>query len=209
MSAARIITHRGFKGVLRDNSVVGVLLAIFKDKFCELDVLYVEGAWKLSHDFGAWTPFSADLTDLMAYLAANRHHVRNKIIVDVKWDWVWNKIDDLSVAVGKLKSVLSGCGPLPVWVQACNPDVLGALRQHGFQDHWKLGMIVASTDQWEKHKDQMDYAMVSLHEFKPEDVERMSESCELIGYTCKKPEQLPLYKHLFPFIQGIVCDVSV
>lgn len=205
MSAARVITHRGFRGVLRDNSITGIMLAVRKGKFCEFDVLYVEGVWKACHDFGALSPYSADLEDLL--ILARAH---NDIIVDVKWDWVWNRIDDLSSAIALLKTLLlRGDTVPPFWLQACDPHVLKAMRDQGFHEQWKIGMIVSNTDQFDKHKDSMDYAMIPLHELRPEDVERMSKERELIGFTCRKPEQLPLYKHLLPFIRGIVCDVSV
>lgn len=203
--SARIISHRGLRV---DNSTTGVLLAIAKGKFCEFDILYVEGVWKVCHDFGALTPCTANLADLLKCLGAVI--VRNDIIVDVKWDWVWNRIDDPSTAVAELKKMLLNVVPMPpLWLQACDPHLLSVMNRHGFNEHWKVGMIVSSRDQFDKHKDNMEYAMIPLHELRAEDVEEMSKERELIGFTCHRPEQLPLYKHLIPFIRGIVCDVSV
>jgi hypothetical protein len=170
--------------------------------------MYADGVWKLCHDFGSLHAGSADLTELVDILVRHRKIVRKEMIVDVKWDWVWNKEDDLSVAIAQLKAILGG-KDLPVWVQACCPRALKVLSDQDFHDKWKVGMIVVGMEQFHAYKDKIHYAMVSLHEFTPAEFEEMGRECELVGYTCAKPAQLPLYKHLYPHLSGIVCDIPV
>lgn len=209
MSSIQIIVHRGFKDILYDNSMVGILFAILKQKYTEFDILYVNGEWRVCHDFEALTIFNSRLVDLLEMVRQYRDLVKKTVIIDVKWDFIKNKNDDMHEAVGKLKKSLSGLGDLPLWIQAPNPRILNVLMDHRLNTLWRLGMIVVNMDNFYSYKDFLHHVMVSLSDFSLDDLKIMSQTCIVMGYTCKSITNVPKYKHLFKYIRGIVCDVCL
>lgn len=209
MSSVQIVVHRGFKDIMYDNSMVGVLLAILKQKYTEFDILYVNGEWRLCHDFEALTMFNSRLVDLLELLRRHRDLVKKTVIIDVKWDFIKNNHDDIHDAIGRLKQILSGLGDLPLWVQAPNPKVLNVLMDHRINTLWRLGMIITNMDQFHSYKDFLHYVMVSLSDFSPDEIRSMSQECIVMGHTCKSIADVPQYKHLFKHIRGIVCDICL
>lgn len=207
--SVQIVVHRGVKNILYDNSMVGILAAIFQNRSCEFDILWVDGKWKLCHDFVSISAYHSCLTDLLSCLVQHRHLVKNKLILDIKWDFIWNRQDVLSDAIHQLRQDLLGWEDYPFWLQASHPKVLEALIGQCFPDTWKLGMIVRSLTDMTAYQEFLHYAMVSLSDFSMEEILYLSQRFVLIGYTCHNIKELSKYRHLFKHLKGIVCDVSV
>jgi glycerophosphoryl diester phosphodiesterase len=204
-----IVVHRGFRNILYDNSIVGIIAAIFKNKFCEFDILWVDGGWKVCHDFSSISIRHSSLSDLLSLLKQYRHLVRHTIIMDIKWDFVWNHHDVISDAIRQLRQELLGLETTPIWLQASSPHVLEAVVEHCGTDTWKLGMMVSNMTDFTIYHRSLHYAMIDLSNFSMENIISMSTHCSLYGYTCHNTKELVHYKHLFPYLKGIVCDVSV
>lgn len=207
--SVEIVVHRGFKNILYDNSMVGILAAIFRNKFCEFDILWMDGRWKVCHDFPSVSVYHSNLSDLLSLLKQYKHLVKHTIIIDIKWDFVWNRHDLLSTAILELKQELLGFEDFPFWIQTPHPSVLEAFVAHCGRETWKLGMIVATMADFTTYCGFLHYAMIALSYFSMEEVISMSKQCLLFGYTCHNTKELSHYKHLFPYLKGIVCDVSV
>jgi glycerophosphoryl diester phosphodiesterase len=207
--SVQLVVHRGYKNILYDNSMVGILLAVFKKNYTEFDILYHHGKWMVCHDFNALTVYTSSLEDLLAVLREYRHRLQKTIILDVKWDFVWNHADKLPGAIQELRSLMVGLEDAPFWVQASNPLVLGALQDHDMGSSWRLGMIVYSMDEFHTYKGQVHYVMVSLHGFPLDEIKQMSQERIVIGYTCHNITELSLYRKFFRYIKGVVCDVWV
>jgi glycerophosphoryl diester phosphodiesterase len=207
--SVEIVVHRGFKNILYDNSMVGILAAIFRNKFCELDILWMDGRWKICHDFPSLSIYHSTLSDLLSLLKEYRHLVKHTIIIDIKWDFVWNRHDVLSNAILQLKKDLLGFEDYPFWIQAPSPHVLKTFVAHCGTETWKLGMIVPNVSEFTIYRKFIHYAMIALSDFSMEEIIAMSKQCLLFGYTCHNTKELSHYKHLFPYLKGIVCDVSL
>lgn len=205
--SVEIIAHRGIKNILYDNSVVGILAAVLQNRFCEFDVLWVAGEWRICHDFASLSVCHSRLSDLLSCLAQHKHLVKHKIIVDIKWDFVRNRQDSIREAIGRLREHLSGWEEYPFWLQASHSSVLEALVVQCGQ--WKRGMIVYTTADLAANRPSMDYAMVSLPDFSTEEIIHMSQQLPIIGYTCHNRKELSQYKHLFRYLKGVVCDVCM
>lgn len=199
-----IIVHRGLSGVSYDNSIVGVLAAIFRKKFTEFDILFVDGVWKLCHDFHVLSIFHTPLPELLQILKKYRHLVNNNIIIDIKWDFIHNRNDDLEEAIHILKKELIGFEGL-FWLQASNTKILTELL--ALQGVWKLGLIVRHMNDFNAHNQFLHYAMISLSGFTMEEICFMRDKCLVFGYTCHNITELVNYKHLFKYLNGVVCDV--
>lgn len=204
-----MIAHRGIKNIMYDNSLVGIMLAIFKGWCTEFDILYADGRWKVCHDFGSLTAYHNDLKDLLALFRQYKHYIKKTIIIDVKWDFIRNRDNNLHDAVGELCGVLNGFEDLPLWIQASNHRILNVFLDHHMNTLWKLGMIVSSMDDFHLYKDVLHYIMVSLRDFPLGEIKDMSKECLVMGYTCQNMSEISNYKHLFRHINGIVCDVYV
>jgi len=202
--SVEIFVHKGFKGILYDNSMIGILSAVFKNKPCEFDILFVENRWKLCHDFNILTKYNTDLSELLLFFKNPQ-----KIIIDIKWDFINNRNDNLSAAIHQLKEILQDYKHIPFWIQASNPAILKSLRHHEFDSVWKLGLIIYTMADFELYKENIYYAMISLPDFTMDEIQHMNKDCLLIGYTCHNTEELSKYKHLFKYIKGVVCDVSL
>lgn len=207
--SVQIVVHRGVKNILYDNSMVGILKAVFQNRFCEFDILWVDGKWRICHDFRAISAYHSCLTDLLLCLDQHRHLVKNKLIVDIKWDFVWNWRDAIADAIHQLRQDLVGWEDHPFWLQASHPKVLKSLLEQSLPDTWKLGMIVRSMSDMVDYHKSLHYAMVSLSDFSVEEIIYFSEQCAVVGYTCHNIKELSKYRHLFPYLEGIVCDVKV
>lgn len=206
----QIIIHRGYKNILYDNSLVGVLTAIFRHKFTEFDILYVNGKWKMCHDFHTLRQSNSDLTELLDILRNHKTNVRNNIIIDIKWDLSRNRNDNINDAIRLLKDeLINGLEELPIWLQASNPKILEELTRQRLQDTWMIGFIPLTIGLFNTHKHSIDYAMVSLADFTTEQIREMSGIRHLYGYTCRNTDELDKHKHLFPFFKGFVCDVAL
>ena len=208
--SVQIVLHKGFQGICYENSLVGVLLAIFKKKFCEIDLLYVDGEWKMCHDFDCLNVYNTKLSTLLEILKQYQDRVRKPIIFDLKWDFIKNQQDILSHAMNKLKTLFVGMEEMPFWFQAPNIQVLEQLKDQHFYGKWKLGMIIYDMEQFHKHKNTiLSYVMVSLPDFTQKDIRTMSFFCPVFGYTCKNMHELSKYAHLFKYLNGVVCDLYV
>jgi len=207
--SVEISIHKGFKDILYDNSMVGILAAVFKNKPCEFDILFVENKWKLCHDFKILTKYNTDLPELLMLMKKFKTSFQQNIIIDIKWDYINNRNDDLSDAIQQLKGILEEYKHIPFWIQASNPKILESLQHHQFDSVWKLGLIIYNMGDFELYKKSIHYAMVSLPDFTLEEIQHMNKECLLVGYTCHNTEELSKYKHLFKYIKGVVCDVSL
>lgn len=208
--SVQIVLHKGFQGFAYENSLVGVVLAIFKQKFCEVDLLYVDGQWKMCHDFGALTIYNTDVSLLLEILKKYKHLVRKPIIFDVKWDFIKNKCDILRDAIQKLKTLFVGMEEMPFWFQAPNPNILEQFKTHHFFTHtWKVGMIIYDMKEFHIYKHDVSYVMISMSDFSLKEIQTMSSFRPVFGYTCKYIRQLSQYGHLFKYVKGIVCDVYI
>jgi len=207
--SVEIVVHRGFKNILYDNSMVSILSAIFRNKFCEFDIIWMDGRWKVCHDFPSLSIYHSGLSDLLSLLKQYRHLVQNTVIIDIKWDFVGNRHDVLSDAILQLKQELVGFEDYPFWLQAPHSCVLETLITQCGTETWKLGMIVSTVADFTAHHKLLHYAMIALVGFSMEEIMDMSKECLLFGYTCHNTKELSHYKHLFPYLKGIVCDVSV
>lgn len=207
--SVEIVVHRGFRNILYDNSMVGILAAIFRNKFCEFDIVWVGGRWKVCHDFPSLSIYHSSLSDLLSLLKEYKHLVQHTIIIDIKWNYVWNRHDLLSDAILQLKQELMGFEEYPFWLQAPDPRVLEILMAHCGMNTWKLGMLVSTVADFTAHRKCLHYAMIALADFTMDEIIEMSKECLLFGYTCHNTKELSNYKHLFPYLKGIVCDVSV
>lgn len=206
----QIVIHKGFKNIMYENSLVGILLAIFKKKFCEFDIMFDQQQWKICHDQTTITPLHTELSVLFDYLHQHQQHVQNNIIIDVKWDFIHNRLDNLEEAVLLLQQLLKGMEDFPFWLQASHPLLLKFFIKHQFTTVWKIGLIVSTPWEFHQYKKQFDYAMVSLSDFSQEDLQNMSQEKKLMGYTCTNLQHLSHhYKHLFSYLEGIVCDVPI
>lgn len=207
--SVQIVVHRGIKNILYDNSMVGILAAIFHNRFCEFDILWVDGKWRICHDFIKISAYHSCLTDLLSYLIKYRHLVKNKIIVDIKWDFVFNRHDSIQDAICQLLKDLMEWEDHPFWLQASHPRVLETIITQNCSSTWKVGMIIRSVSDLEDYKEFLYYVMVSLSDFSIEEIIYLSKQCVVMGYTCHNIKELSKYKHLFPYLKGIVCDVAV
>lgn len=205
--SVQIVVHRGVRNIMYDNSMVGILTAVFQNLFCEFDILWVNGKWRVCHDFVAVSEYHSCLTDLLSCLNQHRRLVKNKIIIDIKWDFVWNR-SPIPDAIHQLRQDLVGWEDHPFWLQASHPSVLDALVDQSFHDTWKLGMIVRSLSELADYQKFLHYVMVSLSDFSMEEILDLSQQYVLIGFTCYHVKDLSQYKHLFQYLEGIVCDVA-
>lgn len=205
----QIIVHRGYKNISYDNSLMGVLTAIFQHKFTEFDILFVHGKWRMCHDFRCLTRRNSYLTDLLEIIKNNKGNVRNNIIIDIKWDFSRNRNDNLHDAIQQLKDDLIGneMEEMPIWLQASNINLLGAIIDHGLQDIWVIGLLLPCMESLRNCKHAIDYAMIPIDDTTLEQVTEMSAKCPLYGYTCHNIDELERHRHLFSFIKGFVCDV--
>lgn len=202
-----VVVHKGLRNVLYDNSLVGILAAVFNNKFCEFDILFVDGVWRVCHDFNVLSVNHSRLSELLDILEKKKNLVRNKIIIDVKWDFVMNRQDNMFDAVRLLKQELFHFDDYPFFIQASNAKVLEALVAH--QGNWKLGLVVSNMNDFYTYNEFIHYAMIPLTDFTLEEITFMSENCALFGYTCHNTDELYKYKHLFKHLKAIVCDVSL
>lgn len=207
--SVEILVHKGFKDILYDNSMVGILAAVLKNKPCEFDILFVENRWKLCHDFHILTKYNTDLSELLLLFEQSKTPIQQKIIIDIKWDFINNRHDNLSNAIGQLKEILFNYKSIPFWIQASNSKILESLLYHQFDSVWKLGLIVYNKSDFDLYRKNIHYAMISLLDFTIEEIQQMHKECLLIGYTCHNTNELSKYKHLFKYLTGIVCDVSL
>lgn len=206
--SVHVVIHKGFKNVSFENSLVGILLAIFKHKFCEFDVLFIDSQWKICHDFKVFSIYHIELSVLLGYLQQHKHQIQNKIIIDVKWDFVYNYKDNFDNAIVQLHELLKDMKDVPfLWLQASNPKLLCLFHKYGFQQNWKMGLIVYNTLEFDKWKEYIDYAMISMSDFTLEEIIQIHKEKLLFGYTCTDLTRLTFYKHLFPYLEGIICDV--
>lgn len=205
----QVIIHKGFKNVVFENSLVGILLAIFKNKFCEFDIMFDHHQWKICHDSSKLTVYHTELSVLINYLKQYQHHVKNNIIIDVKWDFIYNQKDNLEGAVLQLKEMLVGMKKFPFWLQASHPVLLTIFSKHQFHTIGKIGLNVSTVMEFHQYKGYIDYAMISMSDFQIEDIKKMYQEKLLYGYTCTDLINLSNYKHLLPYLAGIVCDVSI
>ena len=206
--SVEIVVHRGMKNILYDNSMIGILAAIFRNKFCEFDILWVNGKWKICHDFTSVSIYHSRLSDLLSLFQQYQHLIRHHIIIDIKWDCVWNRNDSLTDAIQQLRQELVGFEEYPLWLQASHPRILEVLvTQCG--NFWKLGMIVSNMHDFFLYRDFLHYAMVSLPDFSSDEIITISQNCLVFGFTCHNTKELSQYKHLFKYLKGIVCDVTI
>lgn len=204
-----VIIHKGFKNVMYENSVVGILLAIFKKQCCEFDILYDQQQWRICHDKTSLTLLHTDFAILLDYLRQHKKHIHNNIIVDVKWDFIHNHQDNMEKAVILLQTLLKGMEDFPFWLQASHPLLLEMFIKYSLATSWKMGLIVSSPWDFHRYKKYFDYAMVSLSDFPQEEIHSMYQEKEIVGYTCTNLQHLSQYRHLFPYLVGIVCDVPL
>jgi len=207
--SVEIVVHRGIKNILYDNSIMGILVAIFRNKFCEFDIVWIHGGWKLCHDSHSISMYHSNLSDLLSLLKQYKHLVKHNIIIDIKWDFVWNQLDCLPEAMVQLRQALVGFEDYPFWLQVSHPLVWDALVAHCGTKTWKLGMLLYTMSDFHTYQQHIHYIMVSLSDFSLEEIITMSKQCLVFGYTCHNTSELSKYKHLFRYLKGIVCDVSL
>lgn len=207
--SVEIVVHRGIKNILYDNSIMGILAAVFQNKFCEFDIIWKNHEWKLCHDQHSISIYHSNLSDLLSLFKQHKHLVKHNIIIDIKWDFVWNRHDRLMDAMVQLRQELEGFEDYPFWLQVSHPLVWDALVAHCGTDIWKLGMIIYTLPDFYAYQPYIHYSMVSLSDFSTEDILTMSEQCLVFGYTCHNTSELSRYKHLFRYLKGVVCDVSL
>lgn len=211
--SVEIVIHKGFQEALYENSLMGILIGIFQAKSCEFDILFVEGVWKICHDFNSISRHTIPFTELLKILKQYKHRIHKTIIIDIKWDFVRNHNDNLYQAIHTLYNILANYKDYPFWLQASNTKILDAMITLCLPNDipWKIGLIVYNMNDFYTHKQDIYYAMISLTDFSLEEIRAMYNyhQCLLFGYTCHDSKELCHYKHLFPYLKGIVCDVSL
>lgn len=182
--SVQVVIHKGFKNILFENSLVGILLAIFKHKFCEFDIMFVNNQWKICHDITVLSVYHTNFSVLLDYLKQYKHHIKNNIIIDVKWDFIHNHQDNLDFAILQLKELLNGMNDFPLWLQASHPTILSVFYKYKFNIIWKIGLIVYTMMDFHQYKKHFDYAMISMSDFNIDDIKTMYQEKILFGYTC-------------------------
>jgi len=207
-----LIIHRG---IGRENTLVGIMAALFhppihppsEHRWCEIDVLWTGKDWILCHDFDTLSERGRHHSSLLSLVKtidryAHTHETTASILlIDVKWDLVFNRDHDMVMAMERLQGMVNAIDLL-VWVQFGHLDVLELGRTY-FPDSF-IGFLLSQpltvTDL------PVHFLTVDLSAFSEQDLKKI-RSYFIIGFTCTHLASLPRYTHLHNEIDAIVCDL--
>lgn len=169
-------------------------------RWVEFDVLYMEGHWKLCHDSKKLRPHTETIQEVVS--ALTRMQKKTKLIVDIKWDFLYNHPDDIDKALGELRKCLL---PLQcsIYIQSIVPDIV--YRLHHFFPNYPKGIVLPSCPLLKPET--VDYIMADIHQWKREDIVH----CHLpvFGYTCSTREDMNRFvqEGYKDILSGMVCDI--
>lgn len=196
-----IIIHKGVLDYL-PNSIISVLTTLSLGYFCEVDIMYNNGVWMMAHDFGALHIRSNKFTDLIEILLQNPNLLKNNLLIDVKWDMVFNDNDDPCVAALLLKEQVRDLYETnKLLIQA--PDIILCYM---YNEPVRLGKIIYSI---EEISSLLSFVTMNLSSFSIEEINSIPTDYSIIGYTCNNINNLNCYQKYSNLIDAIVCDVFI
>lgn len=189
----RLIVHRGHR-MYGENQIMGIRSVLDHDDWCEFDISYIHGDWMLSHDPDTTIEFMYSLQQLLEILPG-----KGALLIDMKWDFIWNRKDSLEEALCKLERVVEQIH-IPWMIQSGHASIVGRLLQH--HPHWNIGYLMEQPCPILP----VNFFMVNLSRFNLRDLEILRPHGKIYGYTCKHIKHLAYYRHL-GFLSGIVIDI--
>jgi hypothetical protein len=195
----KLILHRGLR-IVRENSIMSIVFPLSRGVWVEFDTCYIRGEWRLCHDHGSCMESSERLTDLVDLLLRRRSLCKGVILLDVKWDEVANRNDNIEDIMMGLSDLLAPLrDSLSLWIQVSDPRYM-----RFFDAYEKRGYIVRDTDDIDPSA---HFLTIDLTAFTLEDVRAFHQSKKvLIGFTCASPKVFHRYRHFAPFLTALVYD---
>jgi len=206
-----IIIHKGHNGFFYNNSLMGIMTALLKKQNCEIDLLFVDNEWKICHDFNTLKKYHTRFSELLDAISKTNIQFENYLILDIKWDFIKNIHDNMKTALSQLSDMIQAFAHFPFFIQASHYTIMNQIIRSGFYSQWKIGMIVSSIHEFNHYKEALNFVMIDMSGFTIEDIIYIHEheNIFVFGYTCPNVSQLTEYHHLYQYLHGIVCDVSV
>lgn len=182
----KIIAHRGILDY-KENSVMGILVALQKLERVEFDVLFVKDKWVLCHDIKSYNDHCEPFSALIETIQSARL-TKGQIIVDIKWDSLYNKKQSFQDKLNTLSAQIpvSMVDTFHWWFQVSSFQQVEDLIQSPLKG--RKGVIVE--DMPPKEQFGGDYFMIDISKFTPAEIKTMSRlypSIIMMGYTCPSP----------------------
>lgn len=206
-----LIVHRGYNNTY-DNSLMGILVAVARGRFCEVDISFIRDEWVLCHDRQSYTRSSCSLVELLEILKTHEQLWVNTLLLDIKWDYVINP-SQCDKAMSQLWQILEGMENNQIWLQAGCDEVLDHLiewRDHHNATKWHYGKIMRSMSELPRLVDNMiDFATMNIEMFAKEELAYVKNLLTVIAYTCPNINDTRLFTNYEDVIDGLVCDMSI
>lgn len=203
----KLIPHRGFLNY-GENTVMGIITALHLCKIVEFDISFIRGKWMLCHDIKSFH-FHTESFDSLLETILKAPFLHGSLIVDIKWDPIYNKNHVFKQAIYYLGKII----PRDLWqsnfqwyfqVQfSCQLLTLASSKLPG-----KKGCIVEQFETLETRH--LDYLMIDLKTICPLDLrqkKRNWKNKEFFGFTVPSLRVLNYYEQQFSCLDKFVMDM--
>jgi len=200
MKSPSIILHRGYL-VSGENALMSILFPLSRGAWVGCDLIYFQKNWRLSRDWSSLNPHSEYIDVFIDIIQRHSHLFKGRLLVDVRWDLVKNRDDDVDTAMATLNRLFT---PFldRVWIQVSHRDHLNY-----FDKSWTRGISWFGSSH--DILPDCEFLTLDLSNTTPLDLVNLSStSKKLIGTTCKKPSCSTRYTHLYPFLHALIYEVS-
>lgn len=196
-----IISHRGY---YNNNRFLGIFCS--EMRWSEIDLLWTGTEWILCHDFFQKKifRFHDSLKDFLPYLR-HRHHDW-KILFDIKWDAIYNRDHDDTQALASLSSLLSKHVDKDMWLQFSYSHHIDIANDDAVLSKFPVGLLICDEISFRSDIAFIDVDVSRCREAWIHAIKHTYPDIRIIGFTCHTPRDIKLYKHLFPYLYGLVCD---
>lgn len=177
----------------------------------ETDLLWDGCQWILCHDFNEKKKIPIYNT---AYsLFQNIAHIKNekwRLILDIKWDLIHNQAHNFHEAIANLASILPETIPQSsrVYLQFSFPWQIAIAQHRATIKNYPIGLLLDSP--CDPVLTNIDFVNINLHKIDPHEIKSIKTRMPTViifGFTCYSKTHLKLYKHLYEYLDGLVCEL--
>jgi len=208
------IAHKGYDC---NNSFISIYKSLslpfyFKQDVCwgETDLLWTGTQWILCHDFNEKD--KKENYETAHFLFKNLQYLSKnwKLILDIKWDAIFNYHHDFVYALNHLSYILPKYYG-NICVQFSYASHVQSAINHPVLSLYKIGYLMEdfSSDKYHFFSN-IHFLMINIHKISQEEILMIKKNYPdlwLIGFTCFSKSNLKYYKHLFTILNGLVCEL--
>ena len=203
-----IIAHRGQKNDNQFMSIYNSLLFSYHYRqdinWCETDLLWTGTERIVCHDFLS----ISEKNTTAKFLFDNIFRIQTKkwrLILDIKWDYIYNHNHSEKFAFQKLSNLLSEQWIDNIWLQLSFLSHIDIVEKDPKLSAFSKGFLLCENIILPK----IDFIDIDLSRITVDEIILLKKNypdAKIIGFTCHKKSHLRFYKHLFNILYALVCD---